>query len=47
MDAGRFYDLEALDTHSIGGLMKLYVRSLPECMLTHALYDAWLSAAGK
>ena len=33
------------DVHSIAGLLKLYLRELPEPLLTYALHDQWISAA--
>lgn len=32
------------DLHSIAGLLKLYLRELPEHLFTYALYDNWIEA---
>lgn len=36
-----------MDVHSIAGLLKLYMRELPEPLFTHALYDDWLDCVSK
>lgn len=33
-----------LDVHSIAGLLKLYLRELPEPLFTYALYERWIDA---
>ena len=33
------------DVHSVAGLLKLYLRELPEPLFTHSLYDQWISAS--
>jgi len=33
-----------LDVHSIAGLLKLYLRELPEPLFTYSLYDDWIDA---
>jgi RhoGAP domain. len=37
--------LEYRDPHVIAGALKLYLRDLPEPLMTHALYDEWMAAA--
>lgn len=32
------------DLHSIAGLLKLYLRELPEPLISHSLYDQWVEA---
>jgi hypothetical protein len=34
-----------MDVNSIAGLLKLYLRELPEPLFTHALYDDWIQCA--
>ncbi|KAF8769958.1 Rho GTPase-activating protein 44 like protein [Argiope bruennichi] len=45
-DAG-FHHLieEERDPHNVAGILKLYLRSLPEPLLTYQLYDQWMEAA--
>ncbi|GFY40809.1 rho GTPase-activating protein 44 [Trichonephila inaurata madagascariensis] len=45
-DAG-FHHLieEERDPHNVAGVLKLYLRSLPEPLLTYQLYDQWMEAA--
>lgn len=33
------------DPHIISGVLKSYLRELPEPLLTHRLYDDWMTAA--
>ncbi|XP_015926827.1 rho GTPase-activating protein 44 isoform X2 [Parasteatoda tepidariorum] len=33
------------DPHNVAGVLKLYLRSLPEPLLTYELYDQWMEAA--
>lgn len=35
------------DVHTIAGLLKLYLRELPEPLFTYALYDQWVEATVK
>ncbi|PNF26550.1 hypothetical protein B7P43_G13261 [Cryptotermes secundus] len=37
--------LEYRDPHVIAGALKSYLRELPEPLMTHALYDEWVTAA--
>jgi hypothetical protein len=37
--------LEYRDPHVIAGALKSYLRDLPEPLMTHALYDEWMTAA--
>ena len=49
LDAGKLnllaYDAQD-DIHAVAGALKLYLRELPEPMLTFDLYDKWKDAAG-
>ncbi|XP_035207845.1 rho GTPase-activating protein 44-like [Stegodyphus dumicola] len=36
---------EDRDPHNVAGVLKLYLRSLPEPLLTFELYDQWMNAA--
>jgi hypothetical protein len=48
LDAG-FLNLasavECGDPHIVAGLLKSYLRELPEPLLTHLLYNDWIAAA--
>ncbi|UYV79975.1 ARHGAP17 [Cordylochernes scorpioides] len=45
MDAGLFHMLDDVrDPHTVAGLLKTYLRQLPEPLLTYELYDEWLAA---
>lgn len=35
------------DVHTIAGLLKLYLRELPEPLFTHTLYDQWINVTVK
>ena len=37
--------LECADPHVLAGVLKSYLRELPEPLLTHTLYQDWLAAA--
>lgn len=37
-------DQMILDVHSIAGLLKLYLRELPEPLFTYSLYEQWINA---
>lgn len=37
--------LQYRDPHVFAGVLKSYLRELPEPLLTHKLYDQWMSAA--
>ncbi len=44
LTAGEDVDLfECTDPHVIAGLLKLYLRELPDPLLTHKRYDAFIS----
>ncbi|GIY23114.1 hypothetical protein CEXT_108872 [Caerostris extrusa] len=47
-DAG-FHHLieEERDPHNVAGILKLYLRTLPEPLLTYQLYDQWMEAAAE
>lgn len=36
-----------LDGHAVAGLVKLFLREMPEPLLTFELYDAWIAAQGR
>src|SRR5690348_10941250 len=36
---------QSTDVHIVTGLLKLWFREMPEPILTHALYDAFIAAA--
>ena len=40
-------DLSEYSIHSVAGLLKLYLRELPEPILTFELYDCFIAAHGK
>ena len=40
-------DLSAYDSHVIAGCLKMYLRELPEPLLTFEFYEAFLSAEGE
>jgi hypothetical protein len=42
-DAGQF-DVSTHDPHTIGGCLKMYLRELPEPLLTYELYSEWTKA---
>lgn len=44
-DAGQ-KDLSGHDPHTIAGCLKMYLRELPEPILTYDLYKEWMQAAG-
>ena len=44
-DAGQ-KDLTGHDPHTIAGCLKMYLRELPEPILTFDLYKEWMHAAG-
>lgn len=44
-DAGQT-DVSAHDPHTIAGCLKMYLRELPEPLLTYELYSDWMKAAG-
>ncbi|KAG8196175.1 hypothetical protein JTE90_007904 [Oedothorax gibbosus] len=45
-DAGFHHLLEEeRDPHNVAGILKLYLRTLPEPLLTYHLYDQWMEAA--
>ena len=44
-DAGQ-KDLTDHDSHTIAGCLKMYLRELPEPILTYDLYKEWMQAAG-
>jgi hypothetical protein len=44
-DAGQ-KDLTGHDPHTIAGCLKMYLRELPEPILTYDLYKEWMQAAG-
>jgi hypothetical protein len=37
----------SVDGHAVAGVLKLYLRELPDPLLTRHLYDCWLAAQGK
>jgi hypothetical protein len=39
--------LDNVDCHTIACLLKLFLRELPNCLLTGNMYDQWLDAVGK
>ncbi|XP_026680988.1 rho GTPase-activating protein 92B [Diaphorina citri] len=41
----KFEDALEYDAHVLAGVLKLYLRELPEPLLTYALYEDWLAAA--
>lgn len=41
----KFEDALEYDTHVLAGVLKLYLRELPEPLLTYSLYEKWLEAA--
>jgi RhoGAP domain len=44
MDEGGEPDFESeADPHVVAGVLKLWIRELPEPLLTYELYDAWLA----
>jgi hypothetical protein len=36
---------KVVNPHAVSGLIKMYLRELPDCLLTCELYDTWLNAA--
>lgn len=42
-DLSRQNDVEPLDLHAVGSLLKLYFRELPNPLLTYALFDSFIS----
>ena len=45
LDAGQT-DMSAHDPHTIAGCLKMYLRELPDPLLTFDLYSEWIKAAG-
>eukprot|EP00005_Dracoamoeba_jomungandri_P008734 CAMPEP_0174273988 /NCGR_PEP_ID=MMETSP0439-20130205/56514_1 /TAXON_ID=0 /ORGANISM="Stereomyxa ramosa, Strain Chinc5" /LENGTH=560 /DNA_ID=CAMNT_0015365515 /DNA_START=140 /DNA_END=1819 /DNA_ORIENTATION=+ len=45
-DAGEDVILDDVDVHTVTGLLKLYLRELPEPLCTFELYDMFIAAAG-
>lgn len=43
---GRYLDLSPYDIHAVAGVMKKYLRSLPEAVIPKALQDQFLDATG-
>ncbi|KAI5698504.1 hypothetical protein M8J75_007853 [Diaphorina citri] len=43
----KFEDALEYDAHVLAGVLKLYLRELPEPLLTYALYEDWLAAASE
>ena len=43
LDAGQF-DVSTHDPHTIGGCLKMYLRELPDPLLTYDLYSEWMKA---
>ena len=39
-------DLSGHDPHTIAGCLKMYLRELPEPILTYNLYKEWMQASG-
>lgn len=46
MNRGEFVKLEEESIHVITGLLKNFLQSLAEPLLTHELYRQWMSIAG-
>jgi len=44
-NAGQF-DVSTHDPHTISGCLKMYLRELPDPLLTQQLYKDWMTAAG-
>lgn len=36
-----------VDGHTVASLLKLFLRELPDPLLTYALYDAWVAVQSK
>ncbi len=45
LDAGQF-DVSTHDPHTIAGCLKMYLRELPDPLLTSELYHEWMKATG-
>lgn len=45
LDRGKSLELEGQDCHAIAGLLKLWLREMPEPLLTYDLYDNWVACA--
>ena len=44
--AGEIIDWESFDDHMVAGLLKQWIRELPEPLMTWGLYDEWIKARG-
>lgn len=44
MCSGDDVELGPVDTHTVAGLLKLYLRELPEPLLTFSLYEPFVAA---
>ncbi|ELR12416.1 RhoGAP domain containing protein [Acanthamoeba castellanii str. Neff] len=44
IDIGEALDFSSIETHALAGLLKLWLRSLPEPLLTHELYQSFIDA---
>lgn len=45
LDRGKGMELDGQDCHAIAGLLKLWLREMPEPLLTYDLYDNWIACA--
>jgi hypothetical protein len=45
IDDGEKIDLSLLDSHTVGGLLKLYLKELPEPLFTFNKFDEFLQAS--
>lgn len=46
-DEGGAVNFEEWDGHTSAGVIKAYLRSLPECLVTNDLYNDFISTGGK
>jgi len=44
--SGEIIDWESFDDHMVAGLLKQWIRELPEPLMTWGLYDEWIKARG-
>lgn len=41
------FESQQTDAHAVAGLVKLFLREMPEPLLSYDLYDAWVASNSK